>query len=191
MLTIESYLSGSAPSPWYSVPLGTKALDVLRAAEKQAQEFGHHRVRTCHLLLALTEAEGRGLAALGRLGVTWEAVHEEMECLHQPEESEIKDRSADGGIADGELCLSHRVEEVIEQAQEVAYTYGRGQTMPIDLLLALTKGRTGGTSDQVFDRLGLPVTFVHNQVVRRRVEPREYEIERRIRHIDDLATHGA
>jgi ATP-dependent Clp protease ATP-binding subunit ClpA len=187
--TIQSYLSGSAPSPWYSVPLGTKALDVLRAAEKSAQEFGHHRVRTCHLLLALTEAEGRGLAALRRLGITWEAVHEEVARLQTPEESESKDNSAEGGTADGELCPSRRVEEIIEQAQEAAYNYGRGQTMPVDFLLALTKGRTGGTSDQVFERLGLPVTFVHNQVVRRRVEPREYEIERRIRHVDDLLTY--
>jgi hypothetical protein len=79
---------------------------------------------------------------------------------------------------------------VIDKACEEAYVAGRAHATPYDLLVVLTWGiASPNTSDKVLDRLGRSTLWVHNQVVRRRLEPRDYEIARRVRHLDD-ATGG-
>ncbi len=171
---VKSYLEGSVPLPWYSVPLGTEALGALADAEKEARAFGHREVETCHLLLALVKTSDTGFAVLKQLEVTEDAVRAEIEHIHRSEEPEPDGDLAEVGIADGGLCVSLRIKEVIDEAQGEAYTYGHRHATPTDLLLALTRARAGCTSNKVFNQLGLPITFVHSQVVRR------------IRHIDDV-----
>jgi hypothetical protein len=97
-----------------------------------------------------------------------------------------------GGAHQSRLPRSRQLAAVIDKACEEAYVAGRTHATPYDLLVVLTWGvASPNTSDEVLGRLGRSTLWVHNQVVRRRLEPRDYEIARRIRHMDDATGASA
>jgi ATP-dependent Clp protease ATP-binding subunit ClpA len=151
--------------PQDRVDLNDEARGVLAEAAGLAWDLSSDKLRTCHLLLALTKASGEGGEVLREVGVTESEVRDAIQKLWP-----ARTRAATPpDTSDGKPPPSRRVNRVIEEAMREAYVYGLPSADPTDLLLALTRVRKGGTSDAVFDELRHATEWVHGQVARRRL----------------------
>ena len=126
----------------------------LKAAVEEAGSFGHRRVGTEQLLLALIRGGGLAGTALRHLGVDYRAVRGHVE--------EIVGR--DDGKASGHIPFTPRTKKVIELAAREAIRLQHDEVRSEHLLLALAREGDGVAAQILVQKLGISLSEVLRSV---------------------------
>jgi ATP-dependent Clp protease ATP-binding subunit ClpC len=169
------------------------ARNVITLADEESRRLGHEYVGTEHILLALLrEPSYAGSGALARLGVSADAVREEVEKLvHR----------GPGQQAAGELAmlpLTPRAQRAIQTAAEEAANVSLSVAGPEHLLIGLIRD-PDGVAGCVMRGMGLDVNRVRAeslrvrlrqmQIVERAVRPVRASVKRKRQMREELLVH--
>ncbi|WP_203832772.1 Clp protease N-terminal domain-containing protein, partial [Actinoplanes lobatus] len=132
-----------------------RARRVVVFAQEEARMLNHNHIGTEHLLLGLTrQREGVAAMVLERLGVSLEAVRQQVEeVIGQGQEP-----------SGGHIPFTPRAKKVLETSLREALQLGHNYIGTEHLLLGLTR-EGDGVAAQVLDRMGADRDQVRRQVV--------------------------
>jgi ATP-dependent Clp protease ATP-binding subunit ClpA len=128
-----------------------RARDVVGAAQDEARALGHDAVGSEHVLLGLLAVEDGGAArALKELGITAEAVREQLK--------------PGPGSPEGQLPFSKQAKKTLELALREALSFGHNYIGTEHVLLGLV--REGGAAGKILTALGADADRIRNEVAR-------------------------
>jgi ATP-dependent Clp protease ATP-binding subunit ClpC len=142
-----------------------RALRVVVLAQEEARMLNHDDIGTEHILLGLIrEGEGVAAKALQGLGISLDAVREQVqEVIGQGQEAP-SGRQGEGGRPDGHIPFAPHAEKVLELSLREAQQLGRNFIGTEHILLGLIcEGE--GIAAQVLINFGAGLNRVRQQVV--------------------------
>ena len=131
------------------------AREVVEGAREEARELRHDFLGTEHLLLGLLRGSGVAAAALGRAGVTAQAVRDEVQSLIGP--------SAGGGR--GAPHFTPRTKKVLELSLREAMRAKSRRIEPEHILLGVLR-EGSGVASQVLEDLGVEAADLRRDLER-------------------------
>ena len=127
---------------------------VLKAAVAEAGSLGHNHVGTEHLLLALVNAEGLAGAALGQLGVDYEAVRGHVEAIIGRGDAKPANH----------IPFTPRTKKVLDLAVRETIRLQHDEVRTEHLLLALIREGEGVAPQILAQKLGIDLPQVARTV---------------------------
>ena len=133
-----------------------EARQVVVLSQAEARMLGHNYIGTEHLLLGLIHAgDDVAARALGSLGITLEAVRQQVEKIIGPGQQ----------APSGHIPFTPRAKKVLQLAKEEALDHGGGSIAAEHILLGLVR-EGSGVAAQVLTCLGASVEQVRHEVIR-------------------------
>ncbi|MEN9300675.1 MAG: ATP-dependent Clp protease ATP-binding subunit ClpC, partial [Actinomycetota bacterium] len=152
---VEEIIGQGGSSPSGHIPFTPRAKKVLELSLREALQLGHNYIGTEHILLGLIrEGEGVAAKALESLGISLEAVRQQVEeIIGQGQQA-----------PSGHIPFTPRAKKVLELSLREALQLGHNYIGTEHILLGLIR-EGEGVAAQVLVKLGADLSRVRQQVI--------------------------